>query len=379
MVATLLSFALGRVLGPESFGVYSAVLTAASLFAIVQDGGFSPLLFRETARPTPGFAPGPLFNLGLGHVLVVTAAGVLCAAALPLAEKPATLLALCYYGLFCAGNYLSASLKGQGRFPDEARWRVCVRTATALGVSAALCLPAAGPTAVFAGLLAGQAAAMVLPLAAPLRVRPVLVKSWGLYRHCGSFLLISAATSIYFKSDIILLNLVTGDSAQVGQYAASYRLVEAALLFATPLTHLFFRKLRLSFGQPATFKRSLRTMLAVMTGLGLGGTVLALLLGPWIIGLAFGPRYGPAQELCFWLMPALAFLLPNGVLTQALVAMGRERFYARLTVLTALANIGFNLGLIPLLGAKGSALSTVATEAVLMVGLWYGYSRKERP
>ncbi|GAB6038415.1 flippase [Fundidesulfovibrio butyratiphilus] len=376
VVATGLSFALGRVLGPEAFGGYNAWLTAASLFAIAQDGGFSPLIFRETARPTPGFVPGPLLGLGLGHLLAVTGAGALLLLVVPVGDKLAGFLALGYYALFCAGNYLSASLKGQGRFPGEARWRMAVRTLTAVGVGGALFLPGAGPAAIFAGMLAGQALALALPMAGGLRVRPSFHLGKTLYRHCGSFLIITAATTIYFKSDILLLGWLTGDNAQVGQYAAAYRLVEAAVLFATPLTHLFFRRLRLSLTQPADFKRSFRLMLGVMTGLGLVGSGLAVLLGPWIITLAFGHRYEPAGDLCPWLLPALAFLMPNGVLTQALVAMGRERAYARLTVLTALVNVGLNVLLIPHLGVKGSALSTVATEALLTAGLGLCYMRK---
>ncbi len=34
-----LTFLLGRVLGPEGFGTYSYVLTLATLFLVLQDGG----------------------------------------------------------------------------------------------------------------------------------------------------------------------------------------------------------------------------------------------------------------------------------------------------------------------------------------------------
>lgn len=372
-LSTLLSFALGRVLGPEAFGGYTFVLTIASLFALVQDGGFATLIFRETARPSDHLAsPAPLLSLAMGHVWVVTGLGAGLVWLLPIEHKPAFLLALAYYALFSAGNYLSAWYKGHGQFEREGAWRMLTRTGTALGVGLALLLPGPDATSVFAGWLLGQLAVLALPQAAPLRRAPSFALRRPLYASSGAFLLIGAATTLYFKSDIILLRLLIHDDAQVGQYAASYRLIEAAALFSTPLTHLFFRSLRVTLHQPGAFKRSFRLMLGVMCLLALVGTALSLWLGPWIIGLAFGPAYGLARELCPWLLPSLLFILPNGLLTQALVALGREGFYAKLAVGMAVVNIGLNLALIPFLGAKGSSLATICTEALLTVGLAMG-------
>ena len=46
-VSMLITFFLARTLGPEIFGRYSYIITLAALFAILQDGGFRTLLFRE--------------------------------------------------------------------------------------------------------------------------------------------------------------------------------------------------------------------------------------------------------------------------------------------------------------------------------------------
>ena len=377
VLSTMVSFALGRYLGPDFFGDYSYIVTVASLFAIVQDGGFSILIFRESAHPSPHLAPqASIERTALGHCLLVTAGGLAVVWLTPMGDKAALSLAVAYYGLFTAGNYLCASLKGHGRFASEAKWRMISRTATTAAVLLALAVPGTGPALLFAGWLLGQATALAMPMAAPARQIPSFRLDKELYRSCGAFLLISATTTIYFKSDIILLSRLTGDPGEVGQYAAAYRLIEAAVLFSTPLAQIFFRKLRVSMNQPAAFKRALRDQLAVMSALALAGTALALWLGPQVIRLAFGARYGPAMSLCPWLMPSLLFILPNAVLTQALIAIGREGFYARVTVLAALANITFNLVLIPYMGARGSALATVATEALLAAGLAMSYLKR---
>ena len=51
-VSVLLTFLFARLLGPEIFGKYNYLLTLASLYAILQDGGFRTLIFRELTSPT---------------------------------------------------------------------------------------------------------------------------------------------------------------------------------------------------------------------------------------------------------------------------------------------------------------------------------------
>lgn len=377
-VSVGLTFVLGRVLGPAIFGQYSYILTLASLFAILQDGGFTTLIFRETAKaalvPQAG-RPG-LMSLALGHLGVTTLLGLGLTLLFPTADRAALGAAVAYYALFTAAALVSAALKGHNNFAAEGVWRAVSRTGTALGAGAVLLFPGAGPGLVFLGLFVGQAAALLSPFGRVLRVAPRLTASREVYAPCAAFLCIAAATTIYFRCDIILLRLLTGDPATVGNYAAAYRLIEGVIMLATPLAHIFFRRLRVSLDDPAVFKQSFTRMLGVMIVLSVAATAGGVLLGPFILTLAFGDKYAAAVPLLGWLLASLPFILPNYVLTQALVALGRERTYALATVVAAGVNIALNLLLIPFLGAKGAALATVATEAALCLGLARNFAAK---
>ena len=73
----LLIFFLGRYLGPENFGVFSYVHSLALIYAILQDGGFRTIIFRESA--TAGQNRWPVDELlarALGHLLLTTLGGV---------------------------------------------------------------------------------------------------------------------------------------------------------------------------------------------------------------------------------------------------------------------------------------------------------------
>lgn len=370
-VSVGLTFLLGRVLGPAVFGQYSYILTLASIFAILQDGGFSTLIFRETAKAalTPRSGRPELLSLAMGHVAVTTLLGFVLVRLFPAADRPALGAAVGYYALFTVAALASATLKGHNNFAAEGVWRAVCRTATAVAVGVALLFPGAGPGTVFLGLLIGQAVALGTPFGRPVRVRPRLTVSRDIYGPCAAFLCIAAATTIYFRCDIILLRQLTDDPAAVGNYAAAYRLIEGVIMLATPLAHIFFRRLRVSLDDTARFRQSFFRMLGVMVALSVAATAGGVLLGPFILTLAFGDKYAAAVPLLGWLLAALPFILPNYVLTQALVALGRERTYAVATVLAAAVNIGLNLLLIPLLAAKGAALATVATEAALCLVL----------
>lgn len=370
-VSVGLTFLLGRVLGPAGFGQYSYLLTLGSLFAILQDGGFSTLIFRETAKAALAAAPGrpSLMAMALGHLLGVTALGLCLTPLFPDGERLPLGAVVLYYALFCATSLVSSELKGHNNFAAEALWRAVTRTATALAAGCALLFPSPGPTAIFLALLLGQAVALATPFARPLLVVPKLHLRRDVYAPCAAFLCISAATTIYFRCDIVLLRQLTSDPAEVGNYAAAYRLIEGVIMLATPLAHIFFRRLRVTLDDSAAFARSFRLMLGVMVALSLCATAGGLLLGPFILTLAFGDKYAAAVPLLSWLLASLPFILPNYVLTQALVALGRERYYAGVTILAAALNIGLNFLLIPHLAAKGAALATVCTEAALCLGL----------
>ncbi len=365
------NFALGRTLGPAGFGDYSYILTLASLFAIVQDGGFSTLLFRETAKSGLADAPGvpPLLPTALGHVAATTALGLALVLVLPLEFKTATGFAVLYYAAFTLAAFVSAALKGRNNFASEAFWRAAYRTLAVGAVIAALHLIEAHPAVVFPAYLAGQALALALPCAKAVRIRPLFRLHKGVYAACGSFLLINAATVVYFRCDILLLQHLSPGRDDVGNYSAAYRLIEGVVLLATPLAHIFFRKLRVSLNDRAAFRRSFLIMSAVMAGLGILSSAGGLLLGPRLLVLAFGEAFARAVPLLVWLLPSLLFILPNYILTQGLVALERERWYAVVAILAALTNIGLNLLLIPDMGPKGAALATIATEGLLCAGL----------
>ncbi len=372
IVSLGLSIAIAVLLGPAGFGAYAGVVAAASFLALLQDGGLRTLMVREYTAPTAGPAPFPagLVSLACGHVLLTTGAIVACVMLLPVSAGKAELSwAVLAFGATTLLQLGSAVLRAQGAFGRDAGWQIAVRTVSALAILAAVQLFGPLPLTVFAAWAVALLA--FVPSHPALRwVRPGFALTRAPYRAAAGFFIVDLATFIYNRADILLLSLLLPDQADVGRYAAGYRLFDGALLMAAPAATVLFRKLRLAHVEPAGFARLLRRSLASAAAIGVAAALGGWLFGPALARFFFGETYaGGTGDVMQWLALALIFALPNAVLTQAAVAGGAQRLYAGAATAAACVNLGVNLATIPVFGILGAAWTTIATEAVLWLGL----------
>ncbi|MEJ2589556.1 MAG: oligosaccharide flippase family protein [Deltaproteobacteria bacterium] len=373
-----LTFVIARVLGPGKFGAYSYILTVASLFLILQDGGYKTLLFREKTLPSEslGSYQEKLLSWAMGHSILVSIIGIVFLCFLPARYRWGLVAAFTCFALQSGVNFASSELRGKGLFAREALWQGTVRTLSAGGILIAISLTTADPWIVFAGWAVGLLAALFI---SPVRwPRPLFggYRINHIRRACLGFLAIDAATTVYFRSDIILLEYLTGDPSVVGQYAAAFRFLDGIIMFAAPLGLIWFRKLRLVHADYARF----RSLMMQMSAVTLLAGILIIFIGTYlrsnIVFWTFGRGYQQAATLLPWLLAALVFLLPNGVLTQSAIAQNMERLYAFAAAGGAGLNIGLNLIFIPIYGALGAAWTTILTEILLTAILFTGLGRR---
>ena len=96
-----------------------------------------------------------LLPSALGHLLLVTGLGIFSIFLLPIQDQGYLVLAILAFGLGTAANFISSVLKGKGDFDREARWRVVVRSLTALGVMSFLFLLSFQLQWIFIGWITG--------------------------------------------------------------------------------------------------------------------------------------------------------------------------------------------------------------------------------
>jgi O-antigen/teichoic acid export membrane protein len=359
-------FFLARTLGASQFGQYNYILSIASLYLIIQDGGYRTLIFREFTQSTASLQADKQFLLPIAqaHVIVTTVIAFLL---LLFVQRFSLLAALFCFALVAISGFISAKLKGENRFEQEAWWQIQQRSFTAIAIILVVLFVSPTVEAIFWAWLIGMLMLLMLPIARSVIQKPLF--RFNLVKGSLAFLTIDAATAIYFRSDMILLEQLGDDSSVVGNYAAAYRLLEGVILIMTPVAMIAFRYLRLKSDNKKAFLTLLFWLCVMMFGVAAIIFVVGYSLSDKLVPFLFGDEYVQASGLLNCLLLSLFFILPNYILTQAAIAANQEWFYAYLVIIIALMNIILNIWWIPIYGAMGAAWATIVSEGLLFFGL----------
>ncbi|NCO61021.1 MAG: hypothetical protein COZ70_03650 [Deltaproteobacteria bacterium CG_4_8_14_3_um_filter_51_11] len=373
-VSTGIFFFLGRFLGPEQFGLFNYALSVIALITLFLDGGFHILIFRERIGSKEA---GDVIGRAIGHLCAVTLIALI-AVSLFVSETIWLWWGAVVYASFNSlAIFYASDLKARGHFDHEAFWQIAWRSVTAIAVIAAVMFRAT-PTAAFWALACGLLI-VLLSRANWLNLnRPRFRFSPSLYKPVLALIIVDAATTIYFRIDMILLERMGTSLGMVGLYAAAYKVIEGFSLLISPPAQIFFRKIRIKWSSGEEILAMTLKFSLLMMGLAaiIGGFLS--LAGEPILVFILGERYAGVGAVLPWLMIALLFIFPNAILTHACLALDLEWWYAASAVITASVNIVLNLALIPHYNIIGAAWATIAAEAILSLSLLWSLFRNKK-
>jgi O-antigen/teichoic acid export membrane protein len=176
---------------------------------------------------------------------------------------------------------------------------------------------------------------------------------------------------LFFRVDTFIIKAAPGGEGALTRYNTAYSFLGFVLLISPAVTLALFPRMsrhavsdRPRLNAEYTF--ALKMMLAISVPL-VAGTVW---LAPMLITVLTldAPNYLPDAAVA---LRILIFFLPlsfvNGLTQYVLIAVDRQRLITRAFGITVLFNLLANLLLIPVLGIYGAALTTILSEAVLLV------------
>lgn len=359
---------LARALPPEEFGRFAFWLAAFAFVDVAVDAGTSTVALERGARDERTFAAA----LAGGRRLRAGAAAlsaVLLLGAAALAHEPGLgWLALAALAPFARVAEMSAVV-----FQREIAWSkpVALRAGGAslrLGatlVLAELGVRSFGPyLALHLGLgaLGNLALHAVARARLPARATPLP----GLFALALPVAALGLVQQTYFWSDHLFVRALVG-TVELGHYSACVK-VFGWLVFAAAVSTgsaLPWLARRHAEGALADALARLATPLVVLV------TAAAGFLWPLsdeLLALAFGPDFARAAPSLRGLLGAAVAVAGGSVALTGLLAAGR----ARAALAVGLAALGVNLAanalLVPLHGAPGAALATLATELTVLLG-----------
>ncbi len=365
---------VARYVGPDAFGVYAYAQAALTILSVVASLGLDPLLTRDVAQqPDEGLRYLATFGAIRAVLMALILVGAFLAARTaryPAERALITMLVGLNVAVMGLNTLTSAMLSaheamGYTVIGQSANYLLTLGLgalavwlrqpfALLLALSAGASLVQLGLNAHFAARLGRRPGTAPRPLPFP------AARTLGLLRTALPFTLMQLISTLRTYAPALLLQLLTASDAMVGYFAAAQRLHAVTVIVPDMLLQAIFPAFSGAYARertrfPGMFERAYRYLMLATVPLAL----FLWVLGPQLVALLYGPRYGPAASA----LQVLSLALLGGVgwvMGPALLAMGRQTAYALIYIATMGAAAGLAVWTIPRYGAAGAAAALVA-------------------
>jgi O-antigen/teichoic acid export membrane protein len=177
----------------------------------------------------------------------------------------------------------------------------------------------------------------------------------------------STLTFAYGRVDQLLVYELAPNSADVGVYAAMYKILDNAGFVPIAVMTTFFPIMAgLYPAQPARLRRIMQAAIDYLTMIALGAVALTIVAAGPIVELLFGSAYASGATILPILMGAFVPICIGSVAGNMVTATDLQRRYVWYAGLGLIVNVVLNLALIPKYGIAAAAWVTLATELVVV-------------
>lgn len=172
---------------------------------------------------------------------------------------------------------------------------------------------------------------------------------------------------LYGQVDMLLLTAFMSP-ADVGEFAAGYRLFEGLLILPSVLTIVIYPRLAvLASGNSAKYRDLFVRGIKYVTVLAVPLVVVGVMLSDEIIELLYGEGFAPGAQVLRLLLVALLFLFVHSIVDTALRSRALEHAVMIVNASSLAAKIALGLLLIPPLGIQGAAIAGIGGSAVMLL------------
>lgn len=194
----------------------------------------------------------------------------------------------------------------------------------------------------------------------------------GLLREGLPLTVIIAISVAYWRADGVLLSVLSSP-AEVAAYGLALQVAFSLTMLPQVFTRTMLSTINEGYATgTARFQDTVQQSYRFLLMCAVPVAVLGWPLAPRIVDVLtaddFVERAGPVLQL-FFVAAAVGFLAP--LLSDALIAAHQQRFLTVLSTVNLAGNVGLNLLLIPVWGARGCAVALIASEtAGMAVAQW---------
>lgn len=365
-----------RYLGSNDFGIMSFAMSFAGIVVILMDLGVSTYATRDMSRNNKLINEyfGKLIPLKILLIIIVMIISLLT---LIIIDKNSltiivTLIFVFEFGLMSMSSFLQGGFQSVGKIEYQAKGLIInsfiILTFIFITIYFNLGLIFLASAYCFAYVV------MLIYLIIKFRAQITIPKYEISPNFCKKtvklalpFALTTLFITIYFSIDMIMLSMISGDTA-TGVYNAAYKIITVLTTFYTVYQVVVFPLMSKLFAGSKdllklSYNKSVKYLLLIILPITLG----IVLYSTPLANLIYGSEYlmsGPVMQILIW---TVIFLFINGATSTLLNASNKEVSVTKIYCIAALFNVCLNLILIPSYSYHGAALATVLSEILICI------------
>lgn len=183
-----------------------------------------------------------------------------------------------------------------------------------------------------------------------------------LFARSRYYIVSGLMVTIFTQTDRIMIKTMLGDSVN-GYYSAAVTCAATTeFIFAALVDSMrpaIFESKRIGNG---SFEKNMSRLYALILYMGLAQSAVLTLLADPVIRILYGSEYLPAIPLLRIITWYTAFSFMGSARNIWMLAEEKQRYLWMINLSGAVLNVAGNLVLIPVMGASGAAVSSVATQ-----------------
>lgn len=380
----IFTVSLARFLGDVEFGKYSFALAFTSLFAVFMDMGFNQLTIREVARDKT-LAKKYLGNILIMKVFLSLIFFLIVVIAVNLMHYPSDTKMVVYilgvFSILSSFGQLSRAIFSAFEKMEYTSFLTIIEKVIVVSIGLALLFLGYNLIQVVSVYLIGGIINVILSLMVTIKkfAKPEFEVDFAFWKRsiisAIPFGLNSIFIIIFIRMDTVMISKMVGD-APVGWYNAAVTLVMGLSFIPGVFLNAVFPVFsRLYTSSVESLKRpyetAFRYLFIIVFPIGIGTTLLADKFILIVYGSQFINSVIALQILIWW--HVLGSL--NWLFGTVLQSIDRQKLFAISTGICAIFNVIANFFFIPKMGYVGASITTIATESILCVLLFYYVSR----
>jgi len=388
----LITLIIGKSLGPSGFGEFTKIFVFVGYFYIIADFGLNSI-YVKYARSTSEVestlhlgGEGSLFRALLGlrvviSIFLVTSA-ILVTFFLP--HNPQTLtgfsplvktgimiasLTIITQALFTTGNgFFQKNLRYDLSAIAAISGSLVMVLATAIVYFTTRSLLLFVSIYILGGLTYVAAAFFLISKKFDYKFFAGfdLTKSKALLLSAWPIGLALILNLLYFRADVFILASFRS-SAEVGLFALGYQFFEAALAVPIFFANALYPLLSVSFAKNIEeFKRIVRKWVLYLVAFSIILTIFLLLIS-FLIPLLYDSRFEDSKTALQILALGMPFFFLSALFWHVLIIYNKQKLLIYVYAAGAIFNLTVNLIFIPVFGYRAAAITTVISEAFIML------------